>query len=273
MYKLISALLVAVVLAGCTGQTRNNPHRDTSLSGIDLEPYEYLHGDSGQEVAELFNTGGVKEARQDYSGSSFGLRPDRFYTIELAEDPLKPTVLTTVGYIRHLKQDRGDLFIYEVYDRSWKQIAYIGDNGSVYRYDTGKEKYLGRYQLDEAVRQLFPAPDGYGYDSVLQDHSRVHVDDPDVRTAEPRARGVYHRTHKSAPPVVIFSQHRAGETALLAERYSRKRAEERYAEEAARLHQERTDGVGDEETYGGLKYKKGNPVDEDGHPLRPGSVK
>ncbi|MCA8912354.1 MAG: hypothetical protein KDB82_11665 [Planctomycetes bacterium] len=273
MYKLIPALLVAVVLAGCTGQTRDNPHRDTSLVGIDLEPYNYRHGDSGQEVAELFNTGGIKEARQDYTGNSLGLRPNAFYTIEIAENPLKPTVLSTVGYIRKLEEDRGNLFIYEIYDGAWLQIAYVGENGATYRYDSGKEQFLGRFEVEEAIRHLFHVSDGYGYDTVLQDRSIVNAHDPDVNSAEPRARGVYHRTHKSAPAVIFSRAYRTGEVQRLADRYSSERANERYAEEATRLHNDRTGGVGDDEDYGGLHYKDGNPVDENGHPLRPGSVK
>lgn len=271
MAKLIPALLVIVMLAGCVAdQTRDNPSRDLFV-GVDVEPYTYRHGDVGQEVAELFNTGGVLEARQDYSGASLGLRPNEFYTIDIAEDPLRPTVLMTVGYIRKIQEDRGDLFMYEIYNGAWLQIAYMGANGSLYRYDSGREELLGRFELESAIRHLFYSPSSYGYDPVLQDQAIVNAHDPDVSAAEPRARGVHHRPHRV--PVVNLTLHRSGEARALAERYTSERANERYAEEAARLHQERTGGFGDDEDYGGLRYKDGNPVDENGKPLKPGSVK
>lgn len=269
----IATLLLMVMLTGCVAQqSRDNPDRDV-FTGVDVEPYTYRHGEAGQEIAELFNTGDVYAAQQDYSGSSHGLRPNAFYTVSIAEDPLRPTVLTTVGYIRKLEEDRGDLFMYEFFDGAWLQIAYMGENGSLYRYDNGREELLGRFELDAAVRQLFQAENGYGYDSVLQDRAIVDAKNPDVNSAAPRGRGVYHRTHKSSPAVVVYTLKRSGEAGLLADRYTKERAEQRYAEEAQRLKQERTGGFGEDEDYGGLRYKDGNPVDENDRPLKPESTK
>ena len=96
----IATLLLVVTLTGCVAQqSRDNPDRDV-FTGVDVEPYTYRHGEAGQEIAELFNTGSVYAAQQDYSGSSHGLRPNAFYTVSIAEDPLRPTVLTTVGHCR-----------------------------------------------------------------------------------------------------------------------------------------------------------------------------
>ncbi|MCB9895097.1 MAG: hypothetical protein H6839_11655 [Planctomycetes bacterium] len=273
MQKLIPALLAAVLLGGCVAdQGRDNPYRE-DLRGIDIEREVELHGDSGQEIATLFNTGRIADARVDTSGRSVGLQLNMFYNIEIAEDPLRPTILTKVGYIRRLQEDRGNLFLYEFYDGGWTRIGYMNPEGAVYRYEGGKEEYLGRHDLDSAVRALYWAPSGYGYDAQLQDHALVNLKDSDVATAEPRYRGVYHRSHKSAPPVVSFTLKRAGEAGLLADKYEKERADETFEEKLRRLREDRSGGFGDDENYGGLQYKNGNPVDDKGNPLKPGSIK
>lgn len=273
MKKLTAALLAVLVLGGCVAdQGRDNPSRG-SYEGLGIEVETERHGHQGQEIAELFYSGPIAEERRDYSGKSHGLQLNEFYTIEIAEDPLRPTVLTEVGYVRRLQEDRGNLFIYEFYDGAWQRIGYLNGQGDVYRYTGAREEYLGRYELDSAVRRMYNAPSGYGYDAELQDHALVNVRDPAYATAEPRARGVHHRTHKSAPPVVVYTPKRAGETRLLAERYEKERFDEREAERMKRLREANTGGFGEDDEYGGLRFKDGNPVDENDRPLRPGSVK
>ncbi|MBZ0137758.1 MAG: hypothetical protein K8I27_15440 [Planctomycetes bacterium] len=276
MHKLIPGVLAFSLIAGCgVSQGRDNPSRVLPVTQAQVDHEERLHGmhgGDGLELATLWHTGDVKAARGDYSGKAQGLQGNEFYEVEIAENPLRPTVLTSVGYVRLLKEDRGELFIYEFYDHSWQPVAYLGADGSLYRHKGGKEVYLGKYQLDEAVIALFPAPSGYGYDSVLQDDKLVKTWDADVNSAEPRARGVSHRTHTSAPPIIIYTRKRAGEASLLAQRYTRERTGERDAELLARLREERHGGYGVDEEYGGLRYKDGNPVDEDDRPLRPGSI-
>lgn len=273
MYKLIPALLAALCVSGCfTGQGRDHDARDRSITEDQIEYQEYRHGGYGTELARIWNTGDVAKAQGDYTGESQGLLGNEFYQIEIAENPLRPTVLTAVGYVRLLEEDRGELFIYEFYDESWKAIAYLGADGSLYRHAGGAETYLGKYQLDDAVLALYPAASGYGYDSELQDDALVKTWDSEVNSAEPRARGVFHRTHGNAPPVVIYTRKRSGEASLLAERYTKERAGERDTELLNRLREERHGGYGVDEEYGGLRYKDGNPVDENDRPLRPGSV-
>ena len=273
MYKLMTGALAVALLAGCvTGQGRSHPGRDMSVSQAQVDYQQNLHGSSGRELARLWNTGEVAAARGDYSGESQGLQGNEFYQIEIAENPLRPTVLTPVGYVRMLKEDRGDLFIYEFYDESWRPIAFLGADGSLYRHDRGMEEYLGKHQLDDAVLTLYPAPGGYGYDGLLQDDALVKTWDNAVNSAEPRARGVFHRTHGNAPPVVVYTRKRSGEAALLADRYTSERTDERHTELLNRLREERHGGYGVDEEYGGLRYKDGNPVDENDRPLRPGSV-
>ncbi|MCZ7606169.1 MAG: hypothetical protein M5U25_08855 [Planctomycetota bacterium] len=273
MNKLTAALLAALVLGGCvTDQGRDHPSRE-SYEGFDIEFENQRHGYHGQEIAELFNTGHIAEERKDYSGRSHGLELNEFYTVEIAEDPLRPTVLTSVGYIRRLQEDRGTLFIVEFYDGAWQRVGYMNPDGAVYRYSGAREDYLGRFELDAAVRRLYYAPSGYGYDAELQDRALVNLRDPAFATGEPRARGVHHRTHRSAPPVVVYTPKRSGEARLLAERYEKERFDEREAERLKRLREGQTGGYGEDDEYGGLRFKDGNPVDENGRPLRPGSVK
>ena len=273
MYKLIPALLAALCVSACvTSQGRDHEARDLSVTRAQIEREEYRHGTYGQELATIWSTGDVAEARLDTTGARQGLQVNEFYQIEIAENPLRPTVLTPVGYVRLLQEDRGDLFIYEFYDVAWGSIAYLGADGGLYRHERGVEEFLGKFQLDEAVVTLFPAPGGYGYDSLLQDDKLVKTWDTDVASAEPRARGVFHRTHGNAPPVIIYTRKRSGEAALLADRYTRERAAERDSELLNRLREDRHGGYGIDEEYGGLRYKDGNPVDENDRPLRPGST-
>jgi hypothetical protein len=270
MHKLIAGAFVACMLAGCvTSQGRDNPSRVMLVTEDQVRYEEERHGDVGLELAHLWNTGDVGDARRDYSGQSLGLQVNEFYQIEIAPNPLRPTILRSVGYVRRLKEDRGELFIYEFYDEAWKPVAYLGADGALFRHEGGREVYLGKFQMDDAVVALYPASSGYGYDGELQDDALVKTWDTEVASATPRARGVHHRTHSNAPPVVVYTQKRSGEAGLLAERYSKERAAQRDAEELARLREERHGGYGVDEEYGGLRYKDGNPVDDKGRPLYP----
>ena len=271
MFKLTAALFTSILMAGCVAeQGRDNPDRDV-VRGIDGARATELHGSRGLEAAELFGTGPIADARNPMSGQSIGLQLNAFYAIEIAEDPLRPTVLTPVGYIRRLEEDRGSMFMYEFYDGAWSRVAYMNAEGGVYKYTGQSEEFLGRFELDTAVRELFWAPDGYGYDSEVQDKALVNLRDPNVGRAEPRYRGVYHRTHRAAPPVVAYTLKRAGETGALAGRYEKQRYDEREEDLLKRLREERTGRFGEDGNYGGLRYKNGNPVDENDRPLKPGS--
>lgn len=272
MHKLIAGLTLAVSLAGCVAdQSRDHPDRHV-LDSAATEAEVYRHGSAGYEITEIFNTGDAADARRNRSGESRGLEASEFYTVEIAEDPLRPTILTPVGYVRRLQEDRGDLYIYEFYDGAWSRIGYMNAVGEVYAYTDGREQRLGRYELEGAARALYFAPSGYGYDSELQDAALVKAHSADVANAEPRGRGVHHRTHKSAPPVVVFTAKRAGETRLLGDSYNPQRFYERETDELNRLREARHGGYGQDEDYGGLKYKDGNPVKEDGTPMRPGDA-
>lgn len=272
MHKLIAGLMFVTLVAGCVAdQGRDHPNRRV-LSSEATEAEVYRHGGAGYELAEIFNTGSVAEARRDTSGAGRGLQINEFYTIEIAENPLQPQVLTPVGYVRRLQEDRSDFFFYEFYDGSWTRIAYLNADGALYRYDASGEEFLGRFEIEGATRTLFYAPSGYGYDPVLQDASIAGMHDKNVREADPEGRGVSHRTHRTSPPVVVFTPKRAGEIGLLGDRYNKDRFYERQNEELNRIREANHGGYGQDEDYGGLKYKDGNPVKEDGTPMRPGDA-
>jgi hypothetical protein len=202
-----------------------------------------------------------------------GLLPVEYLHVQIAPDPTNAMVLETAGYIRKLERDRDSLFLYEFYDTSWRRIAILGMHGDLYRVDGTSEQHLGRFQLDAAANELFKPPSGYGYNALAQDRARVRMWDPEVAGADERTRGVYHRGHNAAPPVLVIAKLSRGDAATLSERFTRDRFNDREAERLNRLREARHGGVGQDENYGGLQYKDGQPVDEQGRPLYRGALK
>jgi hypothetical protein len=70
----------------------------------------------------------------------------------------------------------------------------------------------------------------------------------------------------------VFTAKRAGEAAKLAEQYNDKAFYERENEKLNRIREANHGGYGQDEDYGGLKYKDGNPVRESGSPMKPGDA-
>lgn len=256
------------LLAGCTGSQSRDAYRTSSLDQSDVERETHLHGAAGYTVAELFYTGKIAEARGDFDGEDYGLQVHEFYLVEIAPDALQPDQVVEAGFVRKLLEDRGSLFYFEFFDRNWTKLGYLNAEGTLYVQHTGREVNAGKFQLSEAVRYLFPAESGYGYDTVLQDSSRVRAHDPAVGTLDPRGRGVEHRSHKSHPAIVSLKLYRAGEAASLADsRYSAQRFRDSEEAKLARLREARHGGIAQDEEYGGLQYKNGQPVDENGDPI------
>lgn len=271
MFKIAPMALLVALLAGCVAnQGRDNDARDLYVDD-DSAREVYLHGHSGLEAARIFNTGAVGEARGYTAGASLGMQVNEFYLVEIAQDPLRPTALTPVGYVRKLKEERGETMIFQFFDSRWNAIAYLGADGSLYRHDRGSESYLGRFQLDDAVRTLFAAPGGYGMDTEAQDLAIVNMHDPDVNSAPARVRGVHLRTHRSYPAIVAYTLKRAGEVGQMANLKRSERVDAENEMELAALRAARWGGHGDG-NYGGLRFKDGNPVDDNDVPLRPGSA-
>ena len=231
------------------------------------------HGSLGYKIAEIFESESFKKALADTGGATAGLLPSNFYTVSIAPDPLQPMVLKKVGYVRKLVQDRGKAFLYEFYDSTWNRLGYLTSRAELFRTITGKKEDLGKFQIEAAVARLFPAPSGYGYDHTMSDLKRSQGENPDVSADSPEGRGVFHRSHQSAPPVVVFRHYRAGEAKALASQYERAISADRSAAKLRRLREARHGGFGEDEEYGGLRYKDGNPVDENGRPMRPRSIK
>lgn len=257
-----------VFLAGCTTSQERQPLGYE----VDLQRERQLHGDYGDDMARLFNTGKIAQARQDSTGNDRGLILSEFYQVQIAPNPAEPTLLAKVGYVRKLEQDRSTAFYYEFYDGGWARIGRLSPDGALYRLQNGSESYVGSFHLASAVLALYPAPSGYGYDRVTQDLTRVRMHDPEVNMLDQRRRGVWHTTHASAPPVVNFALYRRGEAGALAGQYNSVLYAERENLKLEQLRDRRLGGVGMDEEYGGLRYLNGNPVDENGKPLRPGSL-
>ncbi|MCL4730304.1 MAG: hypothetical protein KJ044_07730 [Planctomycetes bacterium] len=264
--------LVAVLAAGCTGPQSRKARQDHGVSEDLLRQERARHGNAGAEIALLFNTGKIRDARADTSGRTQGLQGTEFFMVQIAPHPRQPTQLVKVGFARRVEEDRGKLYYYEFYDGAWNTIGLLMPGGELYRHVSGREELLGRYDLNGAVVRLYPAPSGYGYDQVAQDFAPSNMKDPEVAGGDSRSRGVFHTPHGTYPPVVVFTAYRAGEARKLADNWERTRHEESEALKLERLRERRHGGIGQDESYGGLDYKKGDPVDGDGKPLRPGGA-
>lgn len=264
----VLAATAVALLAGCAGNQSRTAYQTDRLQGSDIERETYLHGSAGYTIAEIFYTGDVAAARGDFDGDNYGLQLSEFYMVEIAPNPLEPTQVVQAGFVRKMVEDRGSLFYFEFYNQDWKRLGYLNASGDLYLHYTGIEQNVGKFQLMEAVRYLFPAESGYGYDTVLQDASRVRSWDPEVATRDSRGRGVEHRTHKSHPAIIELKLYRAGEAGALAEsRYSSNQFKEAEEARLTRLREARHGGIGQDEEFGGFKYKDGQPVDEYGNPI------
>lgn len=271
--RLVLAICALCVAAGCVADQSREIRPMAMLDREAVNAEMERHGTAGYTIAELFQSENIKEKMRDTSGKGKGLVGVEFFHVEIAPDATQPMVLKTVGYIRRLEEDRGSEMLYEFYDRYWTRIAILGDEGDLYRVDARGHDFVGRFQLEDAAKHIFNPPSGYGYDTVAQDKSRVRAWDPEVSSLDDRTRGVFHRTHRAAPPVLVMTRMRATEASQLANRYLPERFDERELETLNRLRAERLGEAGTEENYGGLQYKDGQPVDRFGKPLHRGAIK
>lgn len=271
--RVLIAICVLACLAGCVADQARVARPDASLDAEAVNQSVMLHGSAGYSISAMFQGENIASKMRDTTGQARGLVGTEFFHVQIAPDATQPTALTTVGYIRRLEEDRGDLLLYEFYDKYWNRLAILGIDGDLYRVDARGSEHLGRFQLEDAAKHLYQPPSGYGYDTVAQDQARVRGWDPEVGSADPRARGVHHRTHRSAPPVIVMVRLRAGEVALLAERYAPERYNDAELELLNRLRAQRHGDVGIDEEYGGIQYKDGQPVDSMGRPLYRGAIK
>lgn len=266
---IVCCVAAAAIVAGCTGPQGRKSRPELGVTDEMLERERYLHGGPGTEIALLFNTGDIKRDRGDSTGAGRGLQGTEFYQVQVAPDPRQPTRLVKVGFARKVQEDRGGLYFYEFFDGGWETIGRLMSGGELYSYRGGREALLGQYDINGAVVRLYPAASGYGYDQVLQDQSRPRMSDPDITGLDSRGRGVYHNTHGTYPPVVVFTMYRPGEVRQLGQSWERTRFDEAEALKLEREREKRHGGIGQDETYGGLPYRKGDPVDANGQPLRP----
>lgn len=271
--RFVVAICALCVAAGCVSDQSRAARPLEKLDRDMVAAETRRHGTAGYAIAELFQSDNIKDKMRDTSGKGKGLVGVEFFHVEIAPDPTQPTALKTAGYIRRLEEDRGTEMLYEFYDRFWTRLAILGAEGDLYRVDARGPSFVGRFQLEDAAKHIYNPPSGYGYDTVAQDKSRVRMWDPEVSSLDARTRGVFHRGHRSAPPVLVMTRLRATEASQLAGRYLPDRFNDRELEALNRLRTERLGDQGTEENYGGLQYKDGRPVDRFGNPLHRGAVK
>lgn len=266
-------LAAVLVLAGCVADQSRRARPSSDLDRDELRRQTALHGSAGYSVTELFSRGSFAEYRQDQVRASRGPQVQEFYHIQVALDPTNAAALSTAGYARKMQEEGAGLSYYEFYDSNWRRLAILGTDGDLYRVDGAELQNLGRFQPEGAAHELFQPPSAYGTDTLTQDRARVRGLDPDVASSDPVTRGVYHRSHRAAPPILTMTQMSGPEVGLLAARLEPGRFHDTEAARLARLREQRHGGHGQDEEYGGLTYKDGNPVDERGRPLHRGAIR
>jgi hypothetical protein len=265
-------LLVSGLVGGCFADQSRTAREDIT----DAERFEEdrrLHGTAGREINAVFASDHFREVMDVMRGEGHGLQLVAFHYIQVAKDPTRPMDLSIVGYVRELREERDSMRLYEIFDQEWSLLAILDGRGNLFHVATGEEKHLGRHQLEGAAFMLFDPPGGYGSDRLAQDQAAVRMWDPEVRAAQPRDRGVFHRGHSDAPPVLLVTEVRAEAIGDLAERFNRERADEQHNLRLQAMREARRGDVGEDEFFGGLEWRGGNPVDEHGNPMRRGSIR
>ncbi len=261
------------VLSSCGVDQSRRAWPASSVDRDVVDRYIETHGEAGYDVYVLFHSDNIAEKMRDTSGRAPGLRAVEFYHVQIAPDPLNPMALQTAGYVRKLARDGGSVFLHEFYDTNWLRIAVLGMQGDLYRVDGNGDLHVGRFQLEAAAEELYDPPSGYGYDRLAQDRARLRLWDPEVAGQDARARGVHHRSHSAAPPVLVMNRLSYVELGALANRFSPARYNDSQLELYNRLRERRDGGEGRDDEYGGLQYRDGNPIDDKGRPLYRGALK
>ncbi|MDC1141717.1 hypothetical protein OAU50_01375 [Planctomycetota bacterium] len=272
MRRVVAFLTLGLLLAGCgASQTRGDYPDKVDNEVVNRE--SALHGAAaGFEIATIFESDQIRKKRMNYQGKARGLSVAEFWRVEIAKDPHKPSTLSQVGFFHLLREEEGTNFVYEFFNGDWDRIAYLMPSGDLYSFQSSKQNNLGKFQLESAIQKLFPAPNGYGYDPYLQDRLSVKHHDVEVASLDSDSRGVKHIDHKSRPAVWVYTPLKGGEAIDVAEQFRKNRAYEGYDMIKKRLLEKKTGDYGNDE-YGGLDYKDGHPVDENGRKLKPGDMK
>lgn len=267
------ALTAVLALTGCVADQSRRARPSSDLDRGELQRQTALHGSAGYAVTELFTRGSIAENLREEELPSRGPQAQEFYHIQIALDPTNPTALSTAGYARKLQEEGESLYYYEFYDQNWRRLAILGVDGDLYRIDGAELRSLGKFQPEGAAHLLYQPPSAYGTDTLAQDRARVRGLDPEVASADPRTRGVAHRSHRNAPPILSMTRLTGPEIGLLAARLEPGRFHDTEAARLSRIREQRHGGHGQDEEYGGLEYKAGNPVDDRGRPLHRGSAR
>ena len=261
-----AAALISMLAAGCgtdQSRTRGRAYGETP-------PDVMVHGRrAGGEVSEFFGKDSTRDKLDPMLGDDRGFIVTMLYLVEIAPEATDPTVLERVGYVRKLEEDRGEAYMFEFHDVNGNRIGWLTPRGELYRHQRATREFVGAYQIEDAAKLLYRPPTGYGYDAVKSDISRGRMDDPEVVEKSPEQRGVIHRTHRSYPPVIVLTLLDPGEAKRHGDGFAKEIAAARTEERINRLREEAKPEDGE---YGGLEFKDGNPVDENGKPLKPGDT-
>ncbi|MHC4841467.1 MAG: hypothetical protein ACYTDT_11045 [Planctomycetota bacterium] len=260
-----------LLLAGC-GVSQDGDDYPLEIPNEVVAREKALHGFVGFEMALIFESEDFKGHRADFTGEKRGLSVAEFWRVDIAKNPNQPTKLSQVGFFHLLREEEGENFVYEFFDKDWTRIAYLMPSGDLYSFKGNRQNILGKFQLEAAIQKLYPAPSGYGYDPYLQDKLSVKHHDVEVASLDSESRGIKHNSHKARPAIWVYTPLKGSEAIDSAEQYRRNRAYEGYDMIAKRLREKKLGGYGDDE-YGGLDYKDGHPVDENGRKLKPGDRK
>ncbi|MCC6574494.1 MAG: hypothetical protein IT462_11960 [Planctomycetes bacterium] len=273
MIRPVSLIVIfaALILGGCAV---GNQARSATAGGIDRSEAElsiYRHGRNGLEVERYYAGAEMQNRIDPLRGQTRGYIETEFYTVHIAKDPTKRDVMTLVGYMRRIEEERRGEFLFEFYDDAWDRIAWMNPRGELYTYGirAGEVVHEGNYQIETAAAVVYKPRSGYGYDAVTPDLKRTQGLDPDVVGTNPAARGVVIRQHRGHEPKIEVRQVPSSEaaklrTALEANIFNS--SNEIALEELRKATRgEKVDGP-----MGGIEFKDRQPVDANGRPIQRG---
>ncbi len=269
--RLIVVCALSLAAAGCGMPDQSRMPRSGSLDRETLDRSIHRHGRGGLEVERYFNSPAVKERMDPLLGRSLGYMLTEFFTVRIARDPTRRDLLSLVGYVTRMQEERRGESLYEFYDSDWSRVAWMNPRGELFGYGAraGEKVHHGNFDFEDAARVIFQPRSGYGYDAEKPDLSRMRAFDPEVMGDTPRGRGIILRQHRGNEPRIevrpadsteLFKLRRE----LEAHRFNA-RADAELEEWRKYIRGENVNGP-----VGGIMFQDGQPVDDQGRPIRRG---
>lgn len=274
---LLAASLCALACGCSTSQSRGNADAAFDAS---VERETYLHGTRGYAIARTYNKADFRQ-KMAPEAQPDNVLVEEFFTVRVCRDHARRDILTDAGYARRrLDRDSGAR-LFEFFDTQWKLIGWLDGRGELHVPDArGKAQALGRYQVDDAVIEVYAARGGFTYDLSTYDISRAKAavvdagegdaEAADLRSRSPRDRGVYLRAARENGPVIELRRYQPLEIAAYAEGFRKDTFDAAKEAELQQLRAQRRGTEAPDGSYGGLQFKDGQPVDNEGRPLRRG---